>query len=178
MERWKDVLGYIGMYQVSDTGTVKSLRRKCILRPSVTPGGYAHVSLCWCGKAVTRYVHRLVAEAFLSVKSFENYVVNHIDGCSLNNSVENLEWVSQRSNILKGKWGTRSLPPNVSRVRQGDEYRFRVRVRFERQQLYLGSYRTVRAAGRVAVAARKDIVGGCFDIIQFKQRQKSGKRKR
>lgn len=106
-EIWKDIEGYEGLYQVSNLGNVKSLRKridkgKChrhfdekILKPIETNRGYLRVKLCKDRKIKKIRVHRLVAEAFIKRPELE---VNHIDGNKKNNKVENLEWVTQREN--------------------------------------------------------------------------------
>lgn len=112
MEKWKTIDGYEGIYQVSNQGRVKSLSRKVpharhgfvsvkekILKPDTNHDGYARVGLCKEGLNSTHKVHRLVATAFLQKKDDGN-VVNHIDGNKSNNSVKNLEWVTQSENVL------------------------------------------------------------------------------
>lgn len=106
-EIWKDIEGYKGLYQISNTGNVKSLERKIhgkkchrklketILKPIKTNRGYLRVKLCKENKVSKVRVHRLVAEAFIKKPELE---VNHIDGNKENNSVENLEWVTPREN--------------------------------------------------------------------------------
>ena len=100
---WKDIKGYEGLYQVSDTGEVKSLARtrnskngcicpvpECIRKQKTDKDGYKEVALCKDGKTKHCRVHRLVAEAFIDNPN--NYsVVNHKDENPANNNVDNLE---------------------------------------------------------------------------------------
>ena len=96
MENWKAVNGYEGLYEVSDKGRVKGLKRNRILKNIVDSLGYVRVSLCKENKPKPQKIHRLVAEHFL--KPSEYKVVNHIDGNKENNSVENLEWCNASQN--------------------------------------------------------------------------------
>lgn len=92
MENWKDVIGYEGLYLVSDMGQVKSMYTKKIMSPGDNGRGYKFVSLAKCGRKQRFYVHRLVAMAF--VPNPENKPqVNHMDCNKWNNSANNLEWV-------------------------------------------------------------------------------------
>ena len=95
-EIWADIAGYEGLYQVSTYGNVKSLRINKVMSSHDNGYGYEYITLSK-GKRKNYYVHRLVAEAFLS-KSSENLVVNHKDHNRKNNTVENLEWVTQKEN--------------------------------------------------------------------------------
>ena len=101
MEIWKDVVGYEGLYQVSNMGRVKSLNygRERILKASDNGSGYLYVALCKKGKYKNFLVHRLVAMVFIS--NPENKpCIDHIDTNKRNNKVENLRWVTHEENII------------------------------------------------------------------------------
>lgn len=107
---WRDIKGYEGLYQVSDTGEVRSVDRVStgkrnrmlkgrVLSKTKTSTGYWKVELCKDGKATSSKVHRLVALAFID--NPENKPsINHIDNNPLNNNVCNLEWCTQAENVL------------------------------------------------------------------------------
>ena len=124
-EVWKDVLGYEGLYKVSDRGNVHSVVRKdsigreCggrILKPNYDKDGYPNVNLCNNGKVKTKKIHRLVAEAFLPNPN--NYPeVNHRDEVKDNNNVENLEWCDTRYNLNYGTARKRAAKKTSKKVR-------------------------------------------------------------
>lgn len=89
-----------GKYEVSDNGKVFSLARntKKELIGKVGDNGYRSVLLTVNGKRLYRLVHRLVAEAFIP-NALGKRTVNHKDGNKLNNSVENLEWMTDSENL-------------------------------------------------------------------------------
>lgn len=94
---WKDIKGYEGKYQISDSGNVKSLITHKYLK-LVDNKGYKRVFL---SNPYRRWylVHRLVAEAF--IPNPENKpTVNHIDGNKQNNCVDNLEWATYSENNI------------------------------------------------------------------------------
>lgn len=96
-EVWKDVVGYEGLYQVSNIGNVKSLNNNCIRKPIKHRCGYLRVDLWRDGKMQNAYVHRLVAQAF--IPNPENKAqVNHINGNKTDNRTDNLEWVTNAQN--------------------------------------------------------------------------------
>lgn len=101
-EIWKDVVGYEGMYQVSNKGRVKrfSINNSSEIRLislMINVGGYNKMTICKNGSTKNALIHRLVAIAF--IPNPENKLtVNHIDGNKLNNSVSNLEWATYLEN--------------------------------------------------------------------------------
>lgn len=111
MEIWKDAKNYEGYYEVSNLGRV---RRKLgetiykdgrvakfsetILKQGFNKKGYLRVYLSVKSKKITRSVHRLVAETF--IENPENKeTVNHIDCNKENNTIENLEWLTNKENM-------------------------------------------------------------------------------
>lgn len=98
MEIWKEVEGYSGKYQVSSWGRVRNAESGAILKPYKNRKGYLKVGLLKSGKSADKHrVHRLVAKAFIE-NPYNLPQVNHKDGNKENNSVTNLEWVSDEIN--------------------------------------------------------------------------------
>ncbi|MCQ2163589.1 MAG: NUMOD4 motif-containing HNH endonuclease [Bacteroidales bacterium] len=103
VEKWKDIEGYEGKYQVSTLGRVRSLnyiRKGMIseLRQGRGKKRYNKVVLYMDGKPKTYYVHRLVIQTFLGQAPEGKPCVDHIDGNFLNNKLSNLRYVSYKEN--------------------------------------------------------------------------------
>ncbi|MDE2100928.1 MAG: NUMOD4 motif-containing HNH endonuclease [Patescibacteria group bacterium] len=99
---WRNIKGYEGKYLVSSDGKVRSVRRDQELSQHPNSTGYLRVSLPCASrsrKAIDRFVHRLVAEAYIENPD-KLPVVNHKDGNPVNNNVSNLEWVTRSENSL------------------------------------------------------------------------------
>lgn len=125
-EVWKDIKGYEGLYQVSNLGRVKSLKRyeksgqKTRLRSEKilkqnNAMGYNYVILSKCSKLKSYRIHRLVAETFISNLQ-QLPQVNHIDGNKTNNCVDNLEWCTASYNIKE------AYRLNLSKTRKVIQY--------------------------------------------------------
>lgn len=103
-EIWKAVVGYEGLYEVSNLGRVKSLHyyggdRQAIIKQSKRTDGYMHIGLSKNGICRSLVVHRLVAQAFIpNPDGLE--MVNHKDEDRTNNNVSNLEWCTRSYNQL------------------------------------------------------------------------------
>ena len=100
MANWKPVVGYEGLYEVSDEGEVKSLSRKTIdgsrgirerlMKPMKNPNGDMSVHLTKNKVQRTHMIHLLVANAFLpKIDGLDG--VRHLDENKANNAAYNLE---------------------------------------------------------------------------------------
>lgn len=99
-EIWKPIVGFEGLYEVSNLGNVKGVKRGRILKPG-SCGKYLFVVLCKDGKRKDKLVHRLVADAFCENK-FNKPEVNHINEDGFDNRAKNLEWCTRVENIRHG----------------------------------------------------------------------------
>ena len=105
-EMWKEIRGH-PQYQVSNKGQIKSFKRYKegkILVPRLGKDGYLFVTLYEDAKGKNYKVHRLVLMTFSPIDNMCELTVNHKDENKLNNSVENLEWLTLQENL---KYGTR-----------------------------------------------------------------------
>lgn len=96
IEIWKDVDGYEGIYQISNLGRVRN-KIGLVLKQKPSKDGYVRILLCKDGKYKAKYVHILVAKAFIPNPDCKPEV-NHIDANKSHNSSDNLEWVTRREN--------------------------------------------------------------------------------
>lgn len=119
-EEWRDVVGYEGMYLVSNKGRVRSVRRKIwnsrcwcyqngqIMSPSLT-GGHPGLALCRDRKSKRVSVSWLVLEAFVGPRPKDYEACHFPDKDPTNNCIENLRWDTVKNNHqdkkFHGTWG-------------------------------------------------------------------------
>lgn len=89
-------------YEVSTWGRVFNTRTGKYVRQEVHDKGYMRVDLYNGAGRKHCKVHRLVAEAFIPNPDGKQQI-NHIDGNNQNNSISNLEWVTNEENAQKAK---------------------------------------------------------------------------
>lgn len=100
-EMWKDIIGYEGLYKISNLGNIKSVKwgKERVLKHRKNMHGYLQIILCNKGLVKTRTIHQLVAIAFLNHKpNGRIIVVNHKNFIRTDNRSENLEIVTFREN--------------------------------------------------------------------------------
>jgi hypothetical protein len=117
VEVWKPVVGYEGLYEVSDQGRVRSLTgtrwngqkihafKGRLLKPQCT-GRYQHVALSRDSRVRSVKVHQLVAEAFLPPcpgtqgRCRGCYHLDHVNNQPLDNRAANLQWLTHYENTF------------------------------------------------------------------------------
>ena len=124
-EEWRPIEGYEGLYEVSNTGRVRSLDRYVkgkgesyrlhkgrVLSPIKDKNGYLLINLYCNGKQNIIKIHRLVAQEFLS--NPDNLPeVNHKDEDKTNNRVDNLEFCDHKYNMNFGTARIRSINTKI-----------------------------------------------------------------
>ena len=116
LEEWKEIPGWVGYYEASNLGNIRSIKRYLEvphphsgmlyirpyggqqLSPKTGDGGYLYVSLWRENKGHMCAVHRLVCGAFTGHIPNE-LVCNHIDANRSNNTIQNLEFITQKENL-------------------------------------------------------------------------------
>lgn len=113
IEIWSDVLGYEGLYMVSNLGRIKSLPRlvihgngkryftkeRILIPQNRIAKGLVYKKIDLTKNKITKQlsIHRIVCEAFISNPE-KKLCVNHINGNPSDNRMENLEWVTHKEN--------------------------------------------------------------------------------
>lgn len=147
VEEWRDINGYVGLYQISNLGNVKSIERKRfdskhsyavhekILSQPLNAYGYPVVSLHKDGKSKVKTVHRLVANAF--IPNPENKLcVDHINGIRNDNRLENLRWATHKDN-------------SANMIRLNNQVKFKDRsISDDAKKRMLRNKRVVRSDGK------------------------------
>ncbi len=164
-EIWKPVPGFVGIYEVSSFGRVKSFQhvgcnrgikyRGIILRPDIRQIGYCQIRLCKNGKHKKFYVHRLVLMAFRGPPGLREEAA-HLDGNARNNHIENLAWVSRRENCShKIAHGTSTRGIRHGRAKLVDKDVLKIRAMYESgarlveiAKLYSVTYENIRAIAK------------------------------
>lgn len=126
-EEWRDVVGYEGYYQISNTGRVRSvdriettkrgwtrLRKGSIRKPRINIMGYLNVALSKENIKKNCLLHRIIAQAF--IPNPENKPqIDHINTIRNDNRIENLRWVTPRENARNPITKTRYRNPNLGK---------------------------------------------------------------
>lgn len=123
-EKWKEIDGYEGMYEVSDLGRVRSKKYGDwrVRRPEKDMGGYLRVVLSKEGKVKSCSVHRLVAQAFIPNDDESKNQINHINEIKTDNRVSNLEWCTAQYNSTYNGLRYRQPHPKYKQEKLKDLY--------------------------------------------------------
>lgn len=106
-ETWKAVVGYEGIYEISDLGNMRSVPRIDIkgvprgghqMKFRLEKAGYYSVSCYLNGVHKRKKVHVLVAEAFIGPRPSSDLVCRHLNDIKTDNVLTNLAWGTHKQN--------------------------------------------------------------------------------
>lgn len=102
-EVWQEIENTNGVYYVSNLGRVKSYAayEAKLLKPTITTKGYQRLDIIQEGQRATKFVHRLVAAAFLLPPKSIDMQLHHKDFNKSNNAAANLEWLTVKQHTRK-----------------------------------------------------------------------------
>lgn len=180
VEVWKDIPDLIGRYQVSDLGRIKSLSRvkkngqgswltkTFILKTQLSKRGYICFTTIVNGKYKTFSVHQLMSICFLNHKPDGTFkiVVDHKNGCRIDNRLNNLQLITNRENVSKGiRPNKKSKYVGVASIPNGS---FTSRLIHLGEIINLGTFKTEEEASEYYQNALKAIENG-KEIVSAKK---------
>jgi len=105
---WRDVVGWEGLYKVSDQGDIWSVRNEMVLKPMHRKEQYFRVCLSRMGWRVTIPVHEIVAKAFIGPKP-KGLEICHNNGNGFDNAKTNIRYDTHVNNCMDAvSYGTHS----------------------------------------------------------------------
>ena len=151
----KDIKRFEGLYQVSETGIIKALERKVKMpnggikiikehypKLSKTKKGYIKVMLTnLTGIRKGFFVHRLVLATYLKESKLQ---VNHKDGNKENNDLSNLEYVTNRQNVIHSIDKTKTSSKYTGVTKKGNKWQCQKMI--NGKKTYLGLFDTAEQA--------------------------------
>lgn len=170
-EIWKDIQDYEELYQVSNLGRIKSLKRtfkiynrfsalsninvkEKIKKLTKDKNGYLIVSISKNGYEKKCKVHRLVAQTFVPNPNRYNEI-NHIDGNKRNNNVSNLEWCTRNKN-MKHASETNLMKPILGQKNPLSK----AVIQYDKNMNKIAEYGSINEAGRKTGYGSQNI-GNC-----------------
>ena len=152
---YKTINGFLN-YSVCNDGEIFNNRTGYRKNPTSNHSGkgYLYVDLYERNKRSRKYVHRLVAEAFVPNPENKPYV-NHIDGNSHNNSAENLEWCTPLENVEHASKIIRTMKQYFL---ANEHRKRRIRMYDKNSGIEIATFRSIREAERKTRIPSSNIV--------------------
>lgn len=121
-EEWRKIPSF-PTYEASNLGRIRHKGK--VLTPVTTAYGYQQCTICFEGKRFTRFIHRLIADAFLPPPPSPKHQLAHNDGTRDGNAASNLRWATcSENNMDKAIHGTWQGGENHAHAKL-DDYKVR-----------------------------------------------------
>ena len=168
MENWKSVKGYEGYYEVSDKGNVKSLSRirktggviiERILTPRYDKIGYVQYVLYKDGFKKSVKGHHLVWDNFGEGHRNGRVInIDHKDENKSNNEFTNLQLLTNRDNLSKGKHKQNKSSKFTGVYKPKQTAYFQAYITIDKKHKYLGRFKTEQEASIDYQKALKELL--------------------
>ena len=145
METYKNIEGYDN-YEISDLGNVRNRKSGRILKYSTGTIGYYYVGIYKNGNMKNAFIHRLIAETFIS-NPLNKPEVDHIDRNPLNNRISNLRWATKSENQLNKKVYSNNSSTISGIYKNRNRNKYVVRITINGKRKYIGLFETFEEAG-------------------------------
>jgi hypothetical protein len=141
MEEWKPIEDYEN-YEISNLGNVRNKKKNKLLTPQINIYGYYRITLRNNIQKKHYFIHRLIAIAF--IPNPDNLPeIDHIDRNKLNNSLDNLRWVSRNQNGYNINMKTQNSTSKFRGVCwDKSRNKFKVGIRLNGKSKHIGMYLT------------------------------------
>ena len=159
IEEWKDIIDYEGLYQISNLGNVKSIRfdKEKLLLPQINSKGYYFVVLCDKAKRKQIQIHQLVAMVFLNHTPCKmELVINHINFNKKDNTILNLEIVTNRENSNRKHLKSTSKYTGVSFEK--DRKKWIAQIKINGKRVLLGRFLNEIDASNAYQSKLKEVI--------------------
>ena len=150
-------------YSIDELGNITNTNTGKLLKPN-NRKGYLYISLNKKNKTKHTALHRLLYQAFKG-KLLPDMVIDHIDNNTLNNSLDNLQQITQRENSSKDKYRYSNTSNYIGVYKETNRKGYRAEITFAKKQYVIGSFNTELDAHK----AYQDVLSNFNHINNYKQ---------
>jgi hypothetical protein len=155
-ELWKSVPNYEEIYEISNFGRLRNIKKDCIVKGSKNKDNYIVVGLYKNKQQKTFMIHQLVAMAFLEHKPDGlKKVVDHIDNNQLNNNLDNLQIITHRQNVTKDKTKTYSDLEYITFDKKLNKWKSS--IFYNKRRVHLGYFNDENLAHNAYLKAKNEL---------------------
>ncbi len=141
-EIWINLCNMAGLeeytnYEASSSGLIRNIKTNKLIKQTLNLNGYIVINIRQNGKSKVMFVHRIFCALFKPTEQdIRTLCVDHIDGITSNNQLDNLRWVTRRQNRLnsKAKCNTASGYKNILKSCTNGRQYWRVEIIVEKQR--------------------------------------------